>query len=136
MGFEPAITHGAMHGPIYYGNTPLAGTNYLNEAVTNTSHVYAIEWNSTSAHWFVDGVQLYQVTKSQVQPGSPNGSGVFPQSEHVRRLHPRLLIDDASHSSRKFVTTRESEPARSVALARACTYGRNTAQPSRSASWQ
>jgi beta-glucanase (GH16 family) len=69
-------------------------------------HVYAIEWNSTSVRWFVDGVQFYSVTKPQVQgygnwvfdhpmflilnvavggnwPGSPDASSVFPQRMYV-----------------------------------------------------
>jgi len=106
VGYEPAITHGAMHGPNYSGNTPFAGTHYLSEPVNNNYHVYAIEWNSTSVRWFVDGVQFYSVTKSQVQsygnwvfdhpfflilnvavggnwPGSPDASSVFPQRMYV-----------------------------------------------------
>lgn len=106
VGYEPSITHGAMHGPNYSGNTPFAGTHYLNEQVNANYHVYAIEWNSTSVRWFVDGVQFYQVTKSQVQsygnwvfdhpmflilnvavggnwPGNPDGSSVFPQRMYV-----------------------------------------------------
>ena len=106
VGFEPAITHGAMHGPNYSGNTPFAGTNYLNENVNANYHVYAIEWNSTSVRWLVDGVQFYSVTKSQVQgygnwvfdhpmfvllnvavggnwPGNPDGGSVFPQRMYV-----------------------------------------------------
>jgi beta-glucanase (GH16 family) len=106
VGFEPNITHGAMHGPNYSGNTPFAGTNYLNESVSANYHVYAIEWNSTSVRWFMDGVQFYSVSKSQVQsfgnwvfdhpmfvilnvavggnwPGSPTGSSVFPQRMYV-----------------------------------------------------
>jgi hypothetical protein len=31
VGYEPSITHGAMHGPNYSGNTPFSGTHYLNE---------------------------------------------------------------------------------------------------------
>jgi beta-glucanase (GH16 family) len=106
VGFEPNVTHGAMHGPNYSGNTPFSGTNYLGESVSANYHVYAIEWNSTSVRWFVDGVQFYSVTKSQVQgygnwvfdhpmflllnvavggnwPGNPDGSSVFPQRMYV-----------------------------------------------------
>jgi beta-glucanase (GH16 family) len=106
VGFEPTVTHGAMHGPGYSGNTPFSGTYFLNEQVNANYHVYAIEWNSTSVRWFVDGVQFYSVTRSQVQsygnwvfdhpmflilnvavggnwPGSPNGSSVFPQRMYV-----------------------------------------------------
>jgi beta-glucanase (GH16 family) len=106
VGFEPNITHGAMHGPNYSGNTPFAGTHYLNERVDANYHVYAMEWNSTSVRWFVDGVQFYSVTRSQVQgygnwvfdhpfflilnvavggswPGNPDGSSTFPQRMYV-----------------------------------------------------
>jgi beta-glucanase (GH16 family) len=106
VGFEPSITHGAMHGPNYSGNTPFAGTYFLNEQVNANYHVYAMEWTSTSVRWFVDGNLFYTVTKSQVQsfgnwvfdhpmflilnvavggnwPGNPNGSSVFPQRMYV-----------------------------------------------------
>ena len=106
VGFEPNVTHGAMHGPNYSGNTPFAGTHYLSERVDANYHVYAMEWNSTSVRWFVDGVQFYSVTRSQVQsygnwvfdhpfflilnvavgggwPGNPDGSSVFPQRMYV-----------------------------------------------------
>ena len=114
VGFEPNITHGAMHGPNYSGNTPFAGTNYLNERVDANYHVYAIEWNSTSVRWFVDGVQFYSVTRSQVQgygnwvfdhpilPDPQRGRGwqlarqprwqQRVPAAHVRRLHPRLSV--------------------------------------------
>jgi beta-glucanase (GH16 family) len=106
VGFEPNITHGAMHGPNYSGNTPFSGTNYLNESVSANYHVYAIEWNSTSVRWYMDGNLFYTVNKSQVQsfgnwvfdhpmflilnvavggnwPGNPTGSSVFPQRMYV-----------------------------------------------------
>lgn len=107
VGFEPVTTHGAIHGPGYSGNTPFIGANYLNEAVNANYHVYAVEWNSTSIKYFVDGNLFYQVTKAQVQtygnwvydhpmflilnvavggawPGNPDGSSTFPQ---------RMLVD-------------------------------------------
>jgi hypothetical protein len=106
VGFEPQITHGAAHGPNYSGNTPFAGTNFLNENVDANYHVYAIEWDTNGVRWFVDGAQFYSMTRSQVQnlgnwvfdqpfyillnvavggnwPGSPNGSSVFPQRMYV-----------------------------------------------------
>ena len=106
VGFEPSITHGAMHGPNYSGNTPFAGTHFLNEQVNVNYHVYAMEWNSNSVSWFVDGVRFYTVSRAQVQgygnwvfdkpmflllnvavggnwPGSPNGGSVFPQRMYV-----------------------------------------------------
>lgn len=107
VGFEPEITHGALHGPNYFGATPFAGTHYLNEIVSANYHVYAIEWDTNNIHWSVDGTRFYSVSRSQVQnygnwvfdqpfflllnvavggnwPGSPNGSSTFPQ---------RLFVD-------------------------------------------
>jgi beta-glucanase (GH16 family) len=107
VGFEPEITHGALHGPNYFGATPFAGTHYLNEIVSANYHVYAIEWDTNNIHWYVDGTRFYSVSRSQVQsygnwvfdqpfflllnvavggnwPGSPNGSSTFPQ---------RLFVD-------------------------------------------
>ena len=68
--------------------------------------MYAIEWNSTSVRWFVDGVQFYSVTQVPGAelwklgfdhpfflilnvavgggwPGNPDGSSVFPQRMYV-----------------------------------------------------
>jgi hypothetical protein len=107
VGFEPEITHGALHGPNYSGATPFAGTHYLNEIVSANYHVYAVEWDTNNIHWSVDGTRFYSVSRSQVQnygnwvfdqpfflllnvavggnwPGSPNGSSTFPQ---------RLFVD-------------------------------------------
>lgn len=107
VGFEPVITHGAIHGPGYSGNTPFIGANYLNESVNNNYHVYAVEWNANGIKFFVDGNNFYSVTKAQAQtygnwvydhpmflllnvavggnwPGSPDGSSTFPQ---------RMLVD-------------------------------------------
>jgi len=107
VGFEPEITHGALHGPNYSGATPFAGTHYLNQIVSANYHVYAVEWDTNSIHWYVDGTRFYSVSRSHVQnygnwvfdqpffillnvavggnwPGSPNGSSTFPQ---------RLFVD-------------------------------------------
>lgn len=106
VGFEPAITHGAVHGPNYSGATPFFGTQYHNEIVSANYHVYAIEWDSNNVHWYVDGTRFYSMSRTQVQsfgnwvfdkpffillnvavggnwPGSPNASSTFPQRLYV-----------------------------------------------------
>jgi beta-glucanase (GH16 family) len=106
VGFEPVINHGSMHGPGYSGNTPFTSAFYLSEAVNANYHIYAVEWNSNSVSYFVDGNKYYTVNKSQVQtygnwvfdnpmfillnvavggtwPGSPDGSSTFPQRMYV-----------------------------------------------------
>jgi beta-glucanase (GH16 family) len=106
VGFEPQITHGALHGPGYSGATPINGTHFLNENVDANYHVYAVEWDANTIRWFVDGTQFYSINRSQVQgygnwvfdqpffiilnvavggnwPGSPDGSSTFPQRMYV-----------------------------------------------------
>ena len=106
VGYEPTVTHGALHGPGYSGNTPFFGTHYLPHSADAAYHVYAVEWSANEIAWFVDGTRFYSVTRSQVQtrgnwvfdqpfwillniavggnwPGSPNGSSVFPQRLYV-----------------------------------------------------
>ena len=106
VGFEPQLTHGALHGPGYSGNTPFAGTHNLQEQVDADYHVYAIEWDADSISWFVDDVNFFNVNKAQVEqygtwvfdhpffflfniavggnwPGSPNETSTFPQRMYI-----------------------------------------------------
>ncbi len=106
VGYEPTLTHGALHGPGYSGNTPFAGTHNVNQPVDAAYHLYAVEWDANGIRWFVDGQQFYSVTRAQVEargpwvfdqpfflllnvavggdwPGSPDGGSVFPQRMYV-----------------------------------------------------
>src|SRR5690606_30573233 len=40
VGYEPTLTHGAIHGPGYSGNTPFTGTYNLNQSADANYHVY------------------------------------------------------------------------------------------------
>ncbi|MFC4362239.1 family 16 glycosylhydrolase [Simiduia curdlanivorans] len=102
VGYEPTLTHGALHGPGYSGNTPITGTHNLGENVNANYHVYAVEWSTSEIRWFVDGHNFYTASRAQVEqygqwvydqpfwlllnvavggnwPGSPDGSSTFPQ---------------------------------------------------------
>ncbi len=106
VGFEPTLTHGALHGPGYSGNTPFAGTHDLGQRVDAAYHVYAVEWDAQGVRWFVDGRQFHAVTRAQVEargpwvfdqpfflllniavggswPGSPDAGSQFPQRMYV-----------------------------------------------------
>ncbi|MFD1216538.1 family 16 glycosylhydrolase [Microbulbifer celer] len=106
VGYEPTLTHGALHGPGYSGNTPLTGTHDLGQSVDAGYHVYAVEWNSNGISWYVDGNNFYNASRAQVEqygpwvydqpffillnvavggswPGSPDGSSTFPQRMYV-----------------------------------------------------
>jgi beta-glucanase (GH16 family) len=106
VGQEPALTHGAAHGPGYSGNTPFTGSHDLGEAADGGYHVYAVEWDAGGIRWYVDGERFYAVTRAQVEargrwvfdqpfrlllnvavggdwPGSPGADSVFPQRMYV-----------------------------------------------------
>lgn len=106
VGKEPNLTHGALHGPGYSGNTPITGTNDLGRSVDSAYHVYAVEWDTNSVRWFVDDKQFYSATRAQVEryghwvyddpfwillnlavggnwPGNPDGSSNFPKQMYV-----------------------------------------------------
>lgn len=106
VGFEPTITHAALHGPGYSGATPIGGAYNLGEQVDANYHVYALEWDANGLHWYVDDVNFYNASRAQVEsygpwvfdheffillnvavggqwPGYPNGSSVFPQRMYV-----------------------------------------------------
>ena len=115
VGSEPTLTHGALHGPGYSGNTPIAGTHDLRQRVDAAYHVYAVEWDAAGIRWFVDDVQFYAVTRAQVEargpwvfdqpfflllnvavggswPGSPDAGSTFPQRMYVDwvRVHQNV----------------------------------------------
>lgn len=107
VGFEPTLTHGALHGPGYSGDaTPFTGTHDLGHRVDTGYHVYAVEWDADGIAWFVDGVRFHAVTRAQVEargawvfdqpfflllnvavgggwPGNPDASSQFPQRLYV-----------------------------------------------------
>lgn len=106
VGFEPTLTHGALHGPGYSGGNPIIGTYNAGELVSNRYRVFAVEWDAGSIRWFVDGQQFHSVTRAQVEargawvydqpffllmnvavgggwPGAPNAGSVFPQRMYV-----------------------------------------------------
>lgn len=106
VGFEPTLTHGALHGPGYAGNTPFTGTHDLGERVDAGYHVYAVEWDADGIRWLVDDQPFHSVTRAQVEargpwvfdqpfflllnvavggdwPGSPDATSTFPQRMYV-----------------------------------------------------
>jgi len=106
VGFEPFTTHGAVHGPGYSGNTPFMGTHVMSEQVDQNYHIFAVEWEADQIRWFVDDVNFFTLTRSEVEdfgpwvfdhpffflfnvavggtwPGSPDASSSFPQRMYI-----------------------------------------------------
>jgi beta-glucanase (GH16 family) len=67
-GSEPTISSSAIHGPGYSGATPFAHRNRLGRgSLTYDFHIFAVEWDSLGAKFYVDDVPHYSVTRGQLQ---------------------------------------------------------------------
>jgi beta-glucanase (GH16 family) len=67
-GSAPATTSSAVHGPGYSGNTPFAHAHSLTGGTAaDAFHIFAVEWDSLQARFFVDDSVHYVVTRAQIQ---------------------------------------------------------------------
>ncbi|HWD89787.1 MAG TPA: glycoside hydrolase family 16 protein [Mucilaginibacter sp.] len=58
----------AMHGPNYFGNTPLAYRYFLpNKETVDQWHIYSVDWTPDKLIFKTDGVVTYTVTKAMVE---------------------------------------------------------------------
>ena len=58
----------ALHGPNYYGNTPLTYRYFfLKKATVNDWHIYSVDWTPDKIVFKTDGAVTYTVTKAMVE---------------------------------------------------------------------
>jgi beta-glucanase (GH16 family) len=58
----------ALHGPGYFGNTPLTHREFFPQGIDVTQwHVYTIDWTADSLVFKVDGKVTYTVTRAMVE---------------------------------------------------------------------
>ena len=58
----------AMHGPNYFGNTPLAYRYFLpNKGNVDQWHIYSVDWSPEKMVFKTDGLVTYTVTKAMVE---------------------------------------------------------------------
>lgn len=58
----------ALHGPNYFGNTPLAYRYFLpNKENVDQWHIYSVDWTPDKLVFKTDGVVTYTVTKAMVE---------------------------------------------------------------------
>lgn len=77
-GSEPATTSSAIHGKGYSGETLFAHAQVLERGtVADSYHVYAIEWDSLQARFFVDRIPHLTVTRAELER---HGKSVLDQS--------------------------------------------------------
>jgi beta-glucanase (GH16 family) len=107
VGHEPDKVYGTLHYGGQYPNNTFSGQSYVLQAGTFSDdfHVFAIEWDSTSIRWTMDGNPYHTKTVNQWYttaaprpapfdqrfymilnvavggnwPGSPDRTTVFPQ---------------------------------------------------------
>ena len=78
---EKDWTSVAIHGPNYYGETPLVNKKFFAQpAAVHTWHVYSIDWTATHIHFSVDNELVYRVTRPMVDY---YGSWVFDQNHFM-----------------------------------------------------
>jgi len=69
---DPSWTSSALHGPKYFGNTPLVKRYTLPKKKDVTAwHVYAVDWTATTLTFRIDGQAIYTVTKAMVEQHGP-----------------------------------------------------------------
>jgi len=67
IGDSSWVSH-ALHGPKYFGDTPLAYRAHFGERTDVTKwHIYSVDWSPTSLIFKVDGKVTYTVTKPMVE---------------------------------------------------------------------
>ncbi len=65
---DSSWTSNALHGPNYFGNTPLAYRAFFPKGMDVTQwHVYSVDWTAASIIFKVDDVVTYTVTKAMVE---------------------------------------------------------------------
>jgi beta-glucanase (GH16 family) len=69
-GQYPNILVGSIHGPGHYGANAISGSYQSPDFLNERYHVYAIEWDSESITWFIDGTQYHRVERSGLPAGA------------------------------------------------------------------
>ncbi|MBE0566677.1 MAG: glycoside hydrolase family 16 protein [Krumholzibacteria bacterium] len=70
-GQEPRVVHGSLHGPGHYGGGAVTKRHVIAQGGFHLGfHDFAVEWDSGSIAWFVDGYEFQRVTPADLPPGS------------------------------------------------------------------
>lgn len=67
IGDSSWVSH-ALHGPGYFGNTPLAHRSFFPAGTDVTQwHIYSVKWTADSLEFMIDGKVTYAVTRAMVE---------------------------------------------------------------------
>ena len=69
VGKEPGVIHGTIHGPGYFGTTPLTTAYTLSQGrFADGFHIFAVEWEPQQIRFYVDD-KLFSTKRSEDIPG-------------------------------------------------------------------
>ena len=74
---DPTWVSAALHGPNYFGDTPLVKRTTVD---ATTWHVYAVDWTPDLLVFNIDGHEFYRVTKADVEK---YGRWAFDNPKHL-----------------------------------------------------
>lgn len=78
---DSSWTSNALHGPGYFGNTPLTSRNKFPAGIDVTQwHIYSTDWTNESITFKVDGKVTYTVTRAMVEK---YGKWAFDNSKFI-----------------------------------------------------
>ena len=78
---DPAWTSVALHGPGYFGDTPLVKrAPFTNGDEASAWHVYAVDWTRDALVFKVDDREVYRVTRAMVER---HGRWAFDNPKHL-----------------------------------------------------
>lgn len=120
LGQEPAVLHGAAHGPGYTAAAGFSTAHRARASLADDFHVYSIAWEPGRIRWYLDGMPYATVTPADLRgkpwvfdhdfflllnvavggtwPGRPDRSVTFPQTMLVDyvRLYAAAVTVGAS----------------------------------------
>jgi beta-glucanase (GH16 family) len=64
---DPGWTSVALHGPGYFGDTPLVKRTPLAAGDATSWHVYSVEWTRDALVFHVDDREVYRATRTAVE---------------------------------------------------------------------
>jgi beta-glucanase (GH16 family) len=72
IGREPAIIHGTVHGPGYFGGKGITASYALpgGQRFAENFHVFAVEWEPKVIRFYVDGALYHTVTPADLPAGT------------------------------------------------------------------
>ena len=101
---DPTWTSVALHGPGYFGDTPLVKRAPVRNASIDAWHVYSVDWTADMLVFRTDGRETYRVTREMVEK---YGKWSFDNPKH-------LIVNLALGGNYPFAVNKTQTPYRGL----------------------